>query len=61
LIFGGGGDLLPMINEVSEVGDPISLATKLFKEYFLPFQVTAVLLLAAMVGAIVITKQDKKS
>jgi NADH-quinone oxidoreductase subunit J len=61
LIFGGGGDLLPMINGVSEVSEPAVLASTLFKEYFLPFQVTAVLLLAAMVGAIVITKQDNKS
>lgn len=30
----------------------------LFTEFFLPFQITAVLLLAALIGAIVITKRD---
>lgn len=31
----------------------------LFNEYLLPFEVTSVLLLVAMVGAIVLTKQEK--
>jgi NADH:ubiquinone oxidoreductase subunit 6 (subunit J) len=31
----------------------------LFNQYLLPFEVTSILLLVAMVGAIVLTKQDK--
>jgi NADH-quinone oxidoreductase subunit J len=36
-----------------------SLAMMLFNQYLLPFEITSVLLLVAMVGAIVLTKQEK--
>ena len=39
---------------------PSPLAEKLFTVYLLPFEVTSILLLVAMVGAIVLTKQNKK-
>jgi NADH-quinone oxidoreductase subunit J len=39
---------------------PSPLATKLFTVYLLPFEITSILLLVAMVGAIVLTKQNKK-
>jgi NADH-quinone oxidoreductase subunit J len=39
---------------------PVPLAEKLFTVYLLPFEVTSILLLVAMVGAIVLTKQEKK-
>jgi NADH-quinone oxidoreductase subunit J len=35
------------------------LATTLFSQYLLPFEVTSVLLLVAMVGVIVLTKKEK--
>ena len=35
------------------------LGSALFNEYLLPFEVTSILLLVAMVGAIVLTKQEK--
>ena len=38
---------------------PSPLATKLFTVYLLPFEVTSILLLVAMVGAIILTKQEK--
>jgi NADH-quinone oxidoreductase subunit J len=40
-------------------GDPASLAKLLFNEYLLPFEITSVVLLVAMVGAIVITRDRK--
>jgi len=40
--------------------DPAVMASKLFSSYLLPFEVTSILLLVAMVGAIVLTKQEKK-
>jgi hypothetical protein len=40
---------------VTAYGSPQSLGERLFTEYLLPFQLVAVLLLAAMVGVIVIT------
>jgi len=36
------------------------MALKLFGSYLLPFEVTSVLLLVAMVGAIVLTKEERK-
>jgi len=36
------------------------LGMALFNQYLLPFEVTSILLLVAMVGAIVLTKQEKK-
>lgn len=39
---------------------PSPLAVKLFTVYLLPFEITSILLLVAMVGAIVLTRQEKK-
>ena len=36
-----------------------TMAMTLFNQYLLPFEVTSILLLVAMVGAIVLTKQEK--
>ena len=39
---------------------PSPLAANLFTVYLLPFEITSILLLVAMVGAIILTKQDQK-
>jgi len=53
-----------MINPPTEatntVGELQDLGMTLFNQYLLPFEVTSILLLVAMVGAIVLTKQEKK-
>jgi NADH-quinone oxidoreductase subunit J len=36
------------------------LGVTLFSEYLLPFEVTSILLLVAMIGAIVLSKPEKK-
>ena len=41
-------------------GSPTEVGTTLFSRYILPFEITSVLLLVAMVGAIVLTKSEKK-
>jgi NADH-quinone oxidoreductase subunit J len=41
-------------------GSPAAVGTELFTKYLLPFEVTSVLLLVAMIGAIVLTKTEKK-
>lgn len=41
----------------SEFGDPLRLSQVLFSEYLLPFEVTSILLLVAMIGAIVLTRR----
>ena len=40
-------------------GSPYEIGKLLFSQYLLPFEVTSVLLLVAMIGAIVLTRQDK--
>ncbi len=44
---------------VETFGDPRAVGVDLFVQYQLPFQVTAVLLLVAMIGAIILTKKEK--
>jgi NADH-quinone oxidoreductase subunit J len=41
-------------------GSPSQVGTSLFTSYLLPFEITSVLLLVAMVGAIILTKSEKK-
>jgi NADH-quinone oxidoreductase subunit J len=41
-------------------GSPASIGNVLFLEYLLPFEVTSILLLVAMIGAIVLTRREKK-
>jgi NADH-quinone oxidoreductase subunit J len=42
-------------------GSPASVGELLFNQYILPFEVTSILLLVAMIGAIVLTRQRRKS
>jgi NADH-quinone oxidoreductase subunit J len=52
-------NLLGMISpEVSNIGLIKVLGMVLFKEYVLPFEISSVLFLSAMLGAIVIGKKD---
>ncbi len=44
----------------ADFGSPSTVGTSLFSGYLLPFEVTSVLLLVGMVGAIVLTKAEKK-
>ncbi|MBX3005186.1 MAG: NADH-quinone oxidoreductase subunit J [Anaerolineales bacterium] len=54
-------DLLTVLQPAaSDYGNPQAIGMLLFSEYLLPFEVTSILLLAAMVGAIVLVKEDKK-
>ena len=43
-----------------EFGSPASIGRVLFSDYIVPFEVTSILLLAAMVGAIVITRMQRR-
>ncbi len=45
--------------EVNSVEAVRTLGLALFNQYLLPFEVTSVLLLVAMIGAIVLTKKEK--
>jgi len=43
-----------------DFGSPAQVGTVLFTSYLLPFEITSVLLLVAMVGAIVLTIKEKR-
>lgn len=60
IIFQRG--LLPAVTAQlpSDFGSPAQVGTMLFSNYLLPFEITSVLLLVGMVGAIVLTKNEKK-
>jgi NADH-quinone oxidoreductase subunit J len=58
LLTKGGGqpDLqVPAAN----FGNPADVGMALFNQYSLPFEVTSVILLVALIGAIVLTKKEK--
>ena len=49
----------PIAQPVESFGSPQDIGAALFSQYLLPFEVTSVLLLVAMVGAIILTQKDK--
>lgn len=52
--------ILPSIQEIAAgYASPADIGILLFNEYLLPFEITSVLLLVAMIGAIVLTKSEK--
>jgi NADH-quinone oxidoreductase subunit J len=54
----GSADAVEAVS--AEFGSPASIGRVLFNEYLIPFEITSVLLLVAMVGAIVLTMKRKK-
>jgi len=50
----------PLADLSAEFGSPASIGRVLFSEYIVPFEVTSILLLVAMVGAIVITRMQRR-
>ncbi|MBC8098558.1 MAG: hypothetical protein H7Y11_03890, partial [Armatimonadetes bacterium] len=53
-----GGDLVTQAS--AEFGSPVAVGQTLFIQYLLPFQMVAILLLAAMVGVIVLTLRGEE-
>lgn len=61
VLLSGAGDGGGVMAEVTrEFGSPASVGRVLFNEYLVPFEITSVLLLVAMVGAIVLTLKRKR-
>jgi len=53
--------MVPMDQPLPETfGAPAEIGVDLFTNYLLPFEITSVLLLVAIIGAIVLTKSEKK-
>jgi NADH-quinone oxidoreductase subunit J len=61
ILVGQQGVIPSVTSELpSGFGSPAQVGMELFQKYLLPFEVTSVLLLVAMIGAIVLTKNEKK-
>ncbi len=60
IIFTKAGSLPDIEAVAADFGSPQAIGELLFNQYLLPFEVTSVLLLVAMIGAIVMTRDDKK-
>jgi NADH-quinone oxidoreductase subunit J len=57
-----GENVLPGAATISpDFSDPFALAETLFTSYLLPFEITSILLLVAMIGAIVLSRRKGKS
>lgn len=52
--YGPGGEVEPSFGGITQIGQV------LFSVYLLPFEITSVLLLAAIVGAVVIAQRERK-
>ena len=50
----------PLADLSAEFGSPASIGRVLFSEYLVPFEMTSILLLVAMIGAIVITRKQRR-
>lgn len=50
----------PLADLSADFGSPASIGRVLFSEYLVPFEVTSILLLVAMIGAIVITRMQRR-
>jgi NADH-quinone oxidoreductase subunit J len=61
ILFGRSAESGQALAQVGEAfGSPSSVGRTLFNTYLIPFEVTSVLLLVAIVGAIVLTRDEKK-
>jgi len=59
----GGGSLPPAFataEAARKFGGPLSIGQVLFSKYLLPFELTSLLLLVGMIGAVVLTRDEKK-
>jgi NADH-quinone oxidoreductase subunit J len=54
------GDVLQPEAAVNTMDNLRQLGMSLFNEYLLPFEVTSILLLVAMVGAIVLIRKERR-
>jgi NADH-quinone oxidoreductase subunit J len=54
------GDIVPPADTVNMMSSLREMAMMLFNQYLLPFEVTSILLLVAMVGVIVLVRKEKR-
>jgi NADH-quinone oxidoreductase subunit J len=61
LAWGGGPLPIALVDDaLRKFGSPQNIGKVLFGKYLLPFELTSLLLLVAMIGAVVLVKDEKK-
>jgi len=61
IVLAQRGLVSPGTTEIASItGSPTEVGFNLFMSYLLPFEITSLLLLVAMVGAVVLTREEKK-
>jgi NADH-quinone oxidoreductase subunit J len=60
LVFKGGAQP-PLPTPAANFANPSDIGMALFNQYMLPFEITSVILLVATVGAIILTKPEKRT
>jgi NADH-quinone oxidoreductase subunit J len=58
-VFATGGPMAAPRATTTEIGSPLAIAQALFTTYLLPFEITSVLLLVALLGAVVLTLKSR--
>ena len=58
LVDAYGGKEIKLQNKLVTIGRSGTIATSIFRDYLVPFEVVSMLLLAALVGAVVIARRD---
>jgi NADH-quinone oxidoreductase subunit J len=58
LVDAYGGKEIKLENKLVAIGRSSTIATSIFRDYLVPFEVVSMLLLAALVGAVVIARRD---
>ena len=58
LVDAYGGKEIKLENKLVVIGRSSTIATSIFRDYLVPFEVVSMLLLAALVGAVVIARRD---
>jgi NADH-quinone oxidoreductase subunit J len=58
LVDAYGGKEIKLENKLVAIGRSSSIATSIFRDYLVPFEVVSMLLLAALIGAVVLARRD---
>ena len=61
LVIARWGNNLPLPDHAADYASPNQIGMLLFTQYALPFEITSVILLVAVVGAVVLTRPDEMS
>jgi NADH-quinone oxidoreductase subunit J len=60
VFFAGAGPAPAATSAGEDFGAPVAIGEALFTTYLLPFEVTSIILLAAIVGVVVLNKQERR-